>query len=33
MVDGTTNLTTVLDAPAFVSQGNFYQLSDDSQAQ
>jgi len=33
MVDGTTNLTTVLDAPAFASQGNFYLLSTDPQAQ
>lgn len=31
-VDGTTNLTTVLDAPAFASNGLYYLFSTDSEA-
>ena len=26
-IDGTTNLTTTLKAPGFVSKGNYYQIS------
>jgi hypothetical protein len=33
MVGGTTNLTTVLDAPAFASNGNFFLISKDAQTQ
>jgi hypothetical protein len=31
-VDGTANITSIVNSPAFTSKGNFYQVSDEAKA-